>query len=120
MPVVRLSLLGVLDPAGQLAGDVDDEKDRIASRAQLGSHLLGGVDLAQILWNSSRVVAQRDELRQKGYTGKRAMVAHYVAGWRTADKGTMCTSAEPIAPKPIRIVLFRSWSACERLGKKLP
>lgn len=30
--------------------------------------ILGGVDLAHILWNSSRVVGQRDQLRRMGYT----------------------------------------------------
>lgn len=30
--------------------------------------ILGGVDLAKILWNSSIVVKQREELRRKGYT----------------------------------------------------
>lgn len=33
--------------------------------------LLGGVDLAGILWNSSRVVSQRDGLRRRGYTEER-------------------------------------------------
>ncbi len=33
--------------------------------------LLGGVDIAHILWHSSGVVAQRDELRRQGYTEDR-------------------------------------------------
>jgi hypothetical protein len=33
--------------------------------------LLGGVDIAHILWHSSGVVAQREELRRKGYTENR-------------------------------------------------
>lgn len=31
-------------------------------------YLIGGVDLAHIVWRSSRVVAVRDELRRQGYT----------------------------------------------------
>lgn len=31
-------------------------------------YLIGGVDLAHILWRSSRVVAVRDELRRRGYS----------------------------------------------------
>jgi hypothetical protein len=33
--------------------------------------LLGGVDLAGILWSSTRVVGQRDALRRRGYTEER-------------------------------------------------
>lgn len=40
----------------------------VDSRVNHAVFVLGGVDIAHILWNSSRVVAQRDELRQKGYT----------------------------------------------------
>lgn len=38
--------------------------DRIAA----ATFVLGGVDFAQIMWNSSRVVLQRDALRRQGYT----------------------------------------------------
>lgn len=35
------------------------------------SFLLGGVDLAHLMWSSSRVVPQRDALRRRGYTEDR-------------------------------------------------
>lgn len=38
--------------------------DRIHSAA----YLLGGVDLARVLWRSSRVVTEREDLRQLGFT----------------------------------------------------
>lgn len=38
------------------------------SRVQRAAFVLGGADLAKILWNSSRVVAQRNSLRSQGYT----------------------------------------------------
>ena len=40
-------------------------------RIQLASFMLAGADLAHILWNSSRVVTQRDTLRSLGYTESR-------------------------------------------------
>lgn len=40
----------------------------VEPRIAAASFLLGGVDLAHILWNSSRVVQQRDLLRSQGWT----------------------------------------------------
>jgi hypothetical protein len=40
-------------------------------RVHAASFLLGGVDFAQILWSSSRVVLQRDALRRRGFTEER-------------------------------------------------
>lgn len=40
----------------------------VEDRFAAGAFVLGGVDLAHILWNSSRVVAQRDQMRQEGIT----------------------------------------------------
>jgi len=37
-------------------------------RIQASSYMLGGIDLAHILWNSSRVVREREAMRRKGYT----------------------------------------------------
>lgn len=37
-------------------------------RIRAGSFVLGGVDLAGIIWRSSRVIPQREELRSKGFT----------------------------------------------------
>jgi dienelactone hydrolase len=40
----------------------------VDSRLTHGAFVLGGADIAHILWNSSRVIPQRDALRRKGYT----------------------------------------------------
>lgn len=40
----------------------------VEPRFTTGAFVLGGGDLAYILWNSSRVVAQRDQLRREGFT----------------------------------------------------
>jgi hypothetical protein len=40
----------------------------VDSRLAAGAFVLGGVDLAHLLWRSSRVVLERDQLRAKGYT----------------------------------------------------
>jgi dienelactone hydrolase len=43
----------------------------IDSRIHSASYILGGADLTHILWRSSRVVTEREALRQKGYTEER-------------------------------------------------
>lgn len=43
----------------------------IELRFKYGSFVLAGADLAGILWSSSRVVTQREELRRRGYTEER-------------------------------------------------
>lgn len=43
----------------------------IDSRIKAGCFMLGGADLAHILWNSSRVVGEREALRRRGYTEER-------------------------------------------------
>lgn len=43
----------------------------IEPRITDASFLLGGIDVASILWNSSRVVNQREALRRRGYTEDR-------------------------------------------------
>jgi dienelactone hydrolase len=40
----------------------------VDTRISHAAFVLGGVDIAHILWNSSRVVPQREELRRKGFT----------------------------------------------------
>lgn len=40
----------------------------VEPRIKASAYILGGVDLAHILWNSSRVVSQREALRREGYT----------------------------------------------------
>ncbi|MBX7132377.1 MAG: alpha/beta hydrolase family protein [Fimbriimonadaceae bacterium] len=43
----------------------------IDQRIVAGCFMLGGGDLAHILWNSSRVVSEREALRKRGYTEER-------------------------------------------------
>jgi hypothetical protein len=43
----------------------------VDSRFTHGAFMLGGVDLAHILWHGSRVVLERDQLRRQGYTESR-------------------------------------------------
>lgn len=43
----------------------------VEPRFKAASFLLGGADLAHVLWSSSRVVRQRDVLRRRGYTEAR-------------------------------------------------
>jgi len=61
-------------------------------------------------WNEGCHNASRlyQDIRQKGYAGKRAMVARYVAGWRTAGKATLSRAAERIAPKHAAILVTRA------------
>ncbi len=40
----------------------------IDDRLKFGAFMLGGADLAHIIWHSSRVVEVREELRHRGYT----------------------------------------------------
>lgn len=44
-------------------------------RPSAAGFVLGGIDLAKILWTSSRVVAERDVLRRKGYTEEKLRAA---------------------------------------------
>lgn len=43
----------------------------IDTRINVAAFMLGGADLAHILWHSSRVVQERDALRRRGYTEAR-------------------------------------------------
>ena len=43
----------------------------VEPRLKAGAFILGGVDLAGILWHSSRVVQEREQLRSLGYTEDR-------------------------------------------------
>lgn len=54
-----------------LGGIVASLAFNIDPRLQTASFMLAGVDLAKILWNSSRVVSQRETLRRQGYTEDR-------------------------------------------------
>jgi hypothetical protein len=41
------------------------------TRVKAGAFILGGADLAHIVWHSSRVVSQRDAMRQRGMTERK-------------------------------------------------
>lgn len=41
------------------------------ARVQVGAFVLGGADLAHIVWHSSRIVSQRDLMRNRGMTEQR-------------------------------------------------
>lgn len=47
----------------------------IDNRIHSAAYILGGVDLARVLWRSSRVVTEREELRRKGYTEEKLRIA---------------------------------------------
>jgi dienelactone hydrolase len=47
----------------------------IDNRIHSAAYILGGVDLARVLWRSSRVVTEREDLRNKGYTEEKLRVA---------------------------------------------
>jgi transposase len=61
-------------------------------------------------WNEGCHNASRlyDEIRQKGYTGKRSMVARFVAGWRRTGKPKMPKAPEKISPKHAAILVTRA------------
>jgi hypothetical protein len=43
----------------------------VESRIEAASYVLGGIDIAHVLWRSSRVVNEREKLRGQGYTEER-------------------------------------------------
>ncbi len=47
----------------------------VEPRVRLAAFVLGGADLAHILWNSSRVVKERDQMRREGLTEERLRTA---------------------------------------------
>jgi transposase len=55
--------------------------------------------------NASRLY---QEIREKGYKGKRAMVAQFVSGWRKTGKPTSPQAPERIAPKHAAILATRA------------
>jgi transposase len=60
-------------------------------------------------WNEGCHNASRlfREIQAKGYTGKRSMVAHFVAGWRKTGKAVSPKSPQRIAPKHAAILVTR-------------
>ncbi len=67
-------------------------------------------DYLQSRWNEGCHNASRlyHEIRQKGYTGKRSMVARFVSGWRTTGKPTAAQTPQRIAPKHAAILATRA------------
>jgi transposase len=55
--------------------------------------------------NASRLY---QEIRQRGYTGKRSMVARFVSGWRKTGKPTAPKAPQRIAPKHAAILATRT------------
>jgi transposase len=67
-------------------------------------------DYLQQRWNEGCHNASRlyGEIRAKGYTGKRSMVARFVAGWRTTAKATSPNAPQRVAPKHAAILVTRA------------
>jgi transposase len=61
-------------------------------------------------WNEGCHNASRlyHEIREKGYSGKRAMVARFVAGWRKTGKAVRPNAPERISPKHAAILVTRA------------
>lgn len=66
-------------------------------------------DYLQQRWNEGCHNASRlyQEIRQKGYAGKRSMVARLVSGWRKTGKATRPKASERIAPRHAAILVTR-------------
>jgi hypothetical protein len=72
-PEIRHDQVGVAGTS--LGALVSGLVSAIDTRVTHASFLLGGVDLAHILWTSSRVIPQRDVLRRRGVTEERLRAA---------------------------------------------
>jgi len=66
-------------------------------------------DYLQQLWNEGCHNASRlyQEIKQKGYPGKRAMLARFVAGWRKTGKAASPEAPQRIALKHAAILVTR-------------
>jgi transposase len=66
-------------------------------------------DYLQQRWNEGCHNASRlyQEIREKGYQGKRAMVARFVAGWRKIGKVASPKAPERVSPKHAAILVTR-------------
>jgi len=66
-------------------------------------------DYLQQRWNEGCHNASRlyQEIREKGYRGKRAMVARFVSGWRKTGKAASPKAPERIAPRHAAILVTR-------------
>jgi transposase len=66
-------------------------------------------DYLQQRWNEGCHNASRlyQEIRERGYRGKRSMVARFVSGWRKTGKATSPKAPERIAPRHAAILVTR-------------
>lgn len=66
-------------------------------------------DYLQQRWNEGCHNATRlyQEIRGKGYKGKRAMVARFVSGWRTTNQPTSPKAPQTVAPRHAAILVTR-------------
>jgi transposase len=66
-------------------------------------------DYLQQRWNEGCHNASRlyQEIRQKGYSGKRAMVRRFVSGWRKTGRATSPEAPQRISPKHAAILVTR-------------
>ena len=66
-------------------------------------------DYLQQRWNEGCQNASRlyQEIRQKGYSGKHAMVRRFVSGWRKTGKPTSPEAPQRISPKHAAILVTR-------------
>ena len=69
----------------------------------------GFADYLQQRWDEGCHNASRlyQEIRQKGYSGKHAMVRHFVSGWRKTGKPTSPEAPQRISPKHAAILVAR-------------
>jgi len=67
-------------------------------------------DYLQQRWNEGCHNASRlyREIRERGYAGKRAMLARLVSGWRSSGKPISAKAPERIAPKHAAILVTRA------------
>jgi hypothetical protein len=90
----------------------------VEPRVEHAALLLGGADLAHILWQSSRVVRERDQLRRKGYTEDRLRVelepiepAAYLPGARLRSSFVVAARHDTVVPPAAARRLIESLDA---------
>jgi hypothetical protein len=73
-------------------------------------------DYLQQRWNEGCHNASRlyQEIREKGYQGKRALVARFVAGWRKIGKVASPKALERVSPNHADILVTRPEDRLDR------
>ena len=87
--------------------------DRRGSTTRINQNVLNIIEFGiyfEQRWNEGCHNASRlyHEIREKGYSGKRAMVARFVAGWRKTGKAARPHFPERISPKHAAILVTRA------------